>query len=155
AGTALVDHNNTFALARYSPADRLGDPNQRYEAQLYLDLLQRPVDDAGLAVWTSLMSRGFTRLQVAQGIINSTEHHVVQVQSLYNLILNRATDPTGLATWVNFLDRGGSVEQLEALLIGSSEYAARNGGTDNNAFLQGLYRDVLHRPLDPFGAQSW
>src|SRR5262249_29474994 len=37
----------------------------------------------------------------------------------------------------------------------SNEYAGRNGGTDNNAFLQGLYRDVLHRPLDPAGAQTW
>ena len=53
AGTTVdANQQNEFALARYLSDDQgsmhTGDPNQRWLSQLYLDLLQRPVDPSGL-----------------------------------------------------------------------------------------------------------
>jgi hypothetical protein len=57
--------------------------------------------------------------------------------------------------WIGFLNRGGTVEQLEAILIGSAEYFSSRGGGTVNGFLQALYGDVLRRPIDSSGSQSW
>jgi hypothetical protein len=123
--------------------------------QVYLDLLNRPVDVGGLANWTGQLDQGISRAQVVAGIEASAEYKAVIVQTLYQKLLHRAADPAGLSGWVAFLTQGGTALQLEAKLIGSPEYFTNRGGGTNMGFLQAVYQDVLNRMLDTGGAQSW
>jgi PhoPQ-activated pathogenicity-related protein len=128
--------------------------NERFVTLLYLDLLERIVDDATLAtVGNQLDSGSQTRSQVAQTLINSSEYRTLVVGSLYQQILGRTVDQTGLQNALNFLAGGGSAEGLKTLLFGSTEYFNRQGGTVDG-FLTGLFQDVLNRPIDPAAKQA-
>ncbi len=128
--------------------------NQRFVAQLYVDLLHRPVDLSGLNGWTGWLDAGGNRILIVNAIMASLEYRQMVVQTLYQTILGRAADPSGLSSWAAWLGQGGNERLLKAYLLGSSEFYAKAGGT-NQAFLQALYQNVLNRPLDPTGAQAW
>jgi uncharacterized delta-60 repeat protein len=153
--TSGLGHSST-AVARYLVS---GGPsptaNELFVRQLYLDLLQRPGEAAGMAGWVAALDQGASRLQVVQAFQSSPEYHTVVVRELYRLVFGRAVDPSGQMTWVSFLNRGGTAEQLEAILLGSDEFFATHGSDNNQGFLPGLYQIVLQRPIDSSGAQSW
>jgi hypothetical protein len=128
--------------------------NQLLVEALYFDLLGRLPDAAGEASWQHLLDAGVPRAVVAQAIINSPEYLIHQVQDLYTRLLGRPADPVGLQGAVAALAGGVPLGQLEAMLLGSPEYQARHGGTPAG-FLQGVYTDVLGRPIDPAGAALW
>ena len=92
----------------------LADANGRFVDRLYRELLNRPVDPAGLAFWTNQLTQGMTRIQVAAGIESSMEFQAVTVQRAYQQYLHRTADPAGLTFWTNFLQQGSTVEQLDA-----------------------------------------
>ncbi len=127
-------------------------PNERYIAQVYLDLLQRVVDEPGMENWAGQLDAGVAAkeviLEIEQCSLN--EYQTLVVQNLYMRYLGRPADPAGLQQWVSFLDSGGTVEALAANLIGSPEYFQKAGGT-NDAFLTALYQDVLGRAIDSKG----
>jgi uncharacterized delta-60 repeat protein len=143
-----------FLVARYTADLPITDPNQKFLTQVYLDLLQRPLDPDGLSVWSDALASGATRAQVVAAIEGSQEYHAVEVQKLYGLLLSRTAEPAGLNSWVGFLDQGGTFEQLEAMILGSDEYFAGHGGGTNDGFLKAMYADVLYRLTDP-GSQTW
>ncbi len=141
--------------ATVSSAAGIGDAAQRLVAQMYLDLLGRPVDAGGLAVWAGQLNQGsILASQVARGITSSPEYLTGVVESLYQETLHRQADPAGLSHWVNFLSQGGTDQQLQANLLGSNEYFVKAGNI-NNAFLSSLYTDVLGRPVDSGAAQFY
>jgi Concanavalin A-like lectin/glucanases superfamily/Domain of unknown function (DUF4214)/Right handed beta helix region len=135
---------------------RVADPpaavmQQQYVTQLYLDLLQRPPDDSGLAHWTGLLEQGASRQQVAAGITGSTEYLQLEVRQLYHTLLHRDADASGLGNFTAYLQGGGTVEQAAALIAGSPEYYQARGGGTADGFLQALYEDALGRDVDPSG----
>jgi hypothetical protein len=121
---------------------------------LYLDLLGRLPDAAGQAVWQHLLDAGVPRELVAQAIINSPEYLIHQVQDLYARLLGRPADPVGLQGAVAALAGGMSFGLLEAILLGSAEYQNRHGATPAG-FLQGVYADLLGRPISSAEAALW
>jgi uncharacterized protein (TIGR03118 family) len=129
--------------------------NQNFVAQLYLDLLHRPVDSGGLAGWTRALDQGMSRMQVVLGIEGSTEFLSGEVKGLYQQYLHRTADAGGLAAFTDFLAHGGTVEQAAARIAGSTEYFQVRGGGTNNGFLAALYQDALNRNIDPSGQASF
>ena len=133
-----------------------GTPNQRYVSQLYLDLLHRSADPAGLAGWVSMLDNGGQRFQIVQGIENSPEYRNLEIQDFYHRFLNRAATPTELNLWQSFFNLGGTAERVEAFVIGSDEYLARHPNEfDSHAFLTSAYQDIFHRSIDDTGVQAW
>src|SRR5207245_694545 len=61
----------------------VGTPNERFVAQVYLDLLNRPVDAGGLASWTGALAGGLGRTQVVVAIEASQEYDTDLVESFY------------------------------------------------------------------------
>jgi uncharacterized delta-60 repeat protein len=146
---------NDFLTTRFLGDTSSGTVHQQFVSQVYLDLLERPADAAGLAHWSGLLDSGQeTGQQVALGIEASPEYHALVVNQLYGEYLGRAADAGGLASWSTFLAGGGTIDQLRAVLLGSSEYFADSGNT-NSGFVSALYRDVLGRPVDSGGQQGW
>jgi FG-GAP-like repeat/Domain of unknown function (DUF4214)/FG-GAP repeat len=117
--------------------------------QVYLDLLGRPLDPAGQASWGNLLALGVPRSQVGLQIEQSAEARRLVVDNNYRRFLGRPIDPSGLANFFGVPD-----VQLQAALLGSDEYFVRAGST-NEGFLQAVYRDLLARPLDSSGEQTW
>jgi uncharacterized protein (TIGR03118 family) len=126
-------------------------PNQRFVSQVYLDLLHRPVDQGGFNTFTSMLSQGASRAQVALEIENSMEFRTDEVMALYNRFLHRSADSAGLATFTGLLAKGATIEQVEALITGSREYFQVRGGGSNSGFLAALYQDALSRNIDANG----
>lgn len=124
--------------------------NQRFVAQVYLDLLGRFVEQSALQFWSAQVDSGIARGQVVLAIEldGSNEYRAREVEGLYQRYLHRIADPGGLASSVAFLAGGGTVQQLGSLLAGSTEYF-QNAGSTNTGFLQALYQDALMRPIDP------
>jgi uncharacterized delta-60 repeat protein len=157
AGTVTTGSATNFGLVRYLVGNGSASANQRYVSQLYLDLLQRSADAAGLAHWTAFLEQGNSRIALVQMFESSLEYRALVVGDLYGYILGRAVDSAGLNDKVNFLNQGGTAEQVEADLLGSDEYFfyPTRGNGNNDVFLQAVYRDVLQRAIDPSGMEVW
>jgi uncharacterized protein (TIGR03118 family) len=145
--TAGLDGEAHGLFASLAPATM----NERFIAQLYLDLLHRAADPGGLAFFSQMLNSGATRAQVVTAMERSQEFDSVTVQTIYNKFLHRAADPTGLTAFTNLLASGTTIEQVEALIAGSQEYFQVRGGSTTNGFLTALYQDALGRVVDASG----
>jgi uncharacterized delta-60 repeat protein len=148
-----TDHT-AFAVARYVGM-AAGPSNQNFVAQVYLDLLQRQAEPAGLAFWTGLLNQGTSRTDVVRQIEASTEYRQKEVRQLYQQFLHRPADPFGLNAFTTLLATVATVEQVASALAGSPEYFKNQGGGTNDGFLAALYRDALNRPIDPTGQAAF
>ncbi len=171
----FVEGNETFVVRLGQPAGgvRLGaaqaatvtilddndaaitDANQRFVDQVFLDLLGRRTDPAGLAAALSALTLPNGRDLVVSAVLQSPEFAARQVELLYNQILGRASDPAGLNNAVAQFRQGVSLDRLRAAFFGSDEYFRVKGGGNNTSFLQQLYRDVLGREIDASGLGSF
>jgi hypothetical protein len=69
-------------------------------------------------------------------------------------LLRRAPDSGGLNHWVSLMESGMSPEAVEAAFASSTEYV-NDFGNDSNAWLTGLYHDLLGRAPDSSGFSHW
>jgi hypothetical protein len=125
--------------------------NQQFVAQVYRDLLQRPVDASGLAFWNNQLTQGASRQQIVTAIEGSGEFRAVEVRNLYTQYLHRAADTQGLSFWTGQLAAGARVEQVAAGIVGSQEFFMAQGGGTDGGFLTALYQDALQRIPDNAG----
>jgi hypothetical protein len=150
--TASYSGDSNFTGSTSAPFTQLVYTlNQAFVAQVYLDLLHRPVDPTGLAFWSSLLDQGTSPPQVVLDIEGSLEYKTVQVETMYTHFLHRNADPFGLSSFTGMLLAGATVEQVEAIIVGSPEYYATRGGGTDEGFLNAVYNDVLNRNIDPTG----
>jgi hypothetical protein len=96
-----------------------------------------------------------TLINAAAIFAHSEEHFTEFVTTAYQRYLKRLPDATGLQAWVSDMLAGlVSDEQLEAAFIGSPEYIANHGGT-GQAWVTGMYQDLLGRTPSPTEVQEW
>ena len=124
-----------------------------FTSNLYRTVLGRAADDAGLRFWTSALANNASRQLVAQAFWESPEHRGLQVDQLYATYLHQSPDAPGRAFWVNQLEHGGTGVEIALALIAAPQYSAAHPGTD--AFLAGLYSDILGRSADATGLAAW
>jgi hypothetical protein len=115
-----------------------------YVQALYADILGRPADRGGLALFSLLLARGTTPEQVATQLISVPERAELEAVRTYQVVLGRAPSRAEIDGWVSSRAGGRSVTDLQATLLAGPEYLARQGGRPRG-FLRGLYRDVLGR----------
>jgi uncharacterized delta-60 repeat protein len=130
------------------------DPNEAFVSQLYLDLLRRPAEEAGLAFWSGLLLQGASRGQIVTGVEGSLEYRLLEVETIFQRLLHRSADPTGSTVFADYLARGATVEQLETAVLASPEYFNMHGGT-NEGFVAALYPDVFGRSADEIGQAAF
>lgn len=96
---------------------------------LYMDLLNRPVDNGGFATWTRQLANGnMDRRTVASRILASGEYSRVFVDGAYREILGRSVDSSGASTWGRIFDRSGSELDVRGGLMRSGEGMRRHMG---------------------------
>src|SRR5262249_37283025 len=104
-----------------------GGTNSGFLNAMYMNALNRPVDNSGLSSWLPLLNAGVQRGSIAFAIVDSTEALNYVVGGFYQKFLHRTADPAGLAGWVTAIQRGPlhaglTDEQVIAAFIGSDEY---------------------------------
>jgi lysophospholipase L1-like esterase len=134
--------------------DRCVLSDASYVAGMYTDVLHRTASPADVASWVQVLAAGANPREVALGFVTSPEYRIDLVRAYYQRFLRRPADGPTLAVWVADLQAGLSPEQFAANLISSDEYFVLHGG-NNGAWLQGVFQDVLGRPIGTLGALYW
>jgi len=127
---------------------------QRYIRHVYADLFNRAPDPEGLATWTTALTNGTPRVEVANAITSSTEYRTGLITGSYQHYLGRGPDPAGLGFWLEKMSSGWTVSQIESGFIASDEYYAKAGSTPDG-WVTKLYADVLGRTAAPSEVQWW
>jgi CARDB/Domain of unknown function (DUF4214) len=91
---------------------------------------------------------------VASALTHSAEYYSGIVAAAYHTYLGRPPDAEGLSVWVRHMQGGLTDEHLEANFIGSSEYIQNHGGT-GDAWVSGMYRDLLGRSPSQSEVDGW
>jgi len=79
-----------------------------------------------------------------------------RIYRLYQAALNRQPDLTGLGYWIHAGEQGAALDEIAAALIDSAEFRSAYGDRlSNAAFLDRLYRNVLHRAGEAGGFNWW
>ncbi|HUC35853.1 MAG TPA: DUF4214 domain-containing protein [Acidimicrobiales bacterium] len=128
--------------------------NAAFLCAAYEDLLGRAPDPTGSSTFSSALSSGTSRAQVAYDIATSTEYRNGFVNGLYEAYLGRAVDPTGQSTWVGQLAHGASDASVLIAILASPEFYSDAGGTASG-FVTALYYSLLGRAPDSGGLSSW
>jgi hypothetical protein len=150
------------------------DTNEALVQRLYVGLLGRGADLAGLEQNDAQLYGGSSPVNVAASILGSPEYQALHgtpastsdaqfVTNLYQGFLGRAPDQAGLGTWVAALGKGTSRAQVAANFAQSSE-AKANLAADTSAIwipsadgglVTQLYQTAFDRTPDAAGLQSW
>jgi hypothetical protein len=124
--------------------DRLTPNATSYVTSLYLNLLNRAPDAAGLAFYVGEINNGLNNQAVATQIWDSPEHRGDEVDFFYQTFLHRSADAGGRAFWVNELLSGQMNEQgVELGFLFSPEFVATH--STPAAYITTVYIDVLGR----------
>lgn len=146
--------------------------NEGFVRSLYINVLGREPDAAGLTWWTSQLERGSPREQILFSVTQSDEFvqqsagrfslgvWVADVPALdvlryYKTVLDRVPDASGLTYWIDLRDRGLSLNQMADAFTNSYEFSANYGTLDNRGFVELLYLNALDRPGDLGGISHW
>ena len=152
-----------------------GDLNDTGFLQLlYMNVLGREADAAGLAGWTAVLADGASRADVVIGFSESQEFRnntmadantfaqgnnaaswSDDIYRLYQATLNRAPDEAGFLGWMDSLKNGASYQTAAAGFVNSPEFQNTYGELDDTAFLTLLYQNVLRRAADANGLAGW
>ena len=127
--------------------------------QLFQQFLGRPSDALGRAYWESqLDNQSLTASEVTELFISSPEFSqtVSPIAQLYYAALGRIPDAAGLQYWVNAYQNGASLTSISKSFIQSAEFQSNfSATTDNNGFLDLLYKHVFNRSPDDAGKEYW
>ncbi len=130
-------------------------PEELWIDELYVRLLHREGDPAGILMYFQLILGGENRTQVALDFLHSTEYRDMLVAGWYQTFLHRSANPNEIAQFVALLQGGASEEQAMAAILGSDEYFASRGGGTNAGFIAALYQDLLGRPPSAAEQSQW
>lgn len=106
---------------------RSGGTNRGWVRALYVDILGREPDAAGLDAWVAAADGGTTRTTIAHAVYQAPESRGKRVTGLYQALLGRDPDAAGLAHWKDVLRNGRDID-LAITLASSREYDDRAFG---------------------------
>jgi hypothetical protein len=156
-GTVINPYKSLQAATRISnPLVVTGttSPQEAFVRALHEDFLGRPAGDVEIARHLSALAGGRSRADVVREFAGSDEWIQALVDGYYRSTLGRPADPAGRAHWIEVIRRGVAPATVAADFYASDEYHRRVGGTDR-AWIEDLYRELLHREPDAAGASYW
>jgi hypothetical protein len=119
--------------------------SQQFVSQVYIDLMQRPADPTGLAMFSAQINAGTSEATVVGELEASQEYREDEVVGLYLKLLGRDPDPSGLNLWTYYLT-GNSLAATAAEIASSPEYFQDAGNTQASV-LNRLSIDFLDQPI--------
>jgi subtilisin family serine protease len=102
-----------------------GSPSGWVE-ELYANVLDRNAAPPEVDSWTTQISRGASRGEIALGFLISAEQLSTVIDGHYQHLLGRGIDPTGRAGWVTAIQQGTRLEAVIGGIVASPEYYSKN-----------------------------
>jgi hypothetical protein len=124
-----------------------------YINRTFLDLFNRAPSaseraslgvDSSIGPWTSNLILGATNQNRTGGVTR-----------LYSAFFLRNPDANGLSYWWKKINGGTSLYSISNSMATSTEFKNRYGNLTNRAFVELVYQNVLGRPGDTGGINSW
>ncbi len=125
-----------------------------FVTSLYTDLLNRVPAPEEVAGWVAALNQGTSPPQVVLGFTQGREFRTNLIRLNYNHLLDREPTTFEGTGWLSLFDQGLREEQFQAEIVASAEYLL-NQGNNVVTWLNGIYRDVLNRPIDAVGLNFW
>ncbi len=148
---AVYQGDSNYSGSATAPlAITVGTADELFVNQMYLIVLDRTAEQAGLSDWTTGLQDGLSRHNITQMIMDSPEaksdaqetvestantappHYLTpqssdqfkdqRINELYEEILGRPADPVGLQFYINVVNDGFSGRVIMIDLLGSDEY---------------------------------
>lgn len=97
-------------------------------------------------------------LQFADGrIVFDPDSNGAKLQRLYSAVFDRIPDQVGFESWLDLLhDHGWTMNQVAHDFLHSAEFQSSGADINSNvAFVDFLYKQVLHRTADAGGRAYW
>lgn len=126
----------------------VGSAREQFVTRLFFDQLGRDPTLDELNAQVGLLNDGTSRSQLVGSFQGTTDFRTAVVGGSFQTILQRPATDQEMAFFLAGINRGSSFEDVATNLLASPDFFANNGGT-NNGFLQGLFQDVLGRPIGP------
>jgi ELWxxDGT repeat protein len=158
AGVDFGNRVNTPAVPLTAVADLTGagqttDAATAFVLGLYRGVLGRDGEPEGIRFWLAQLAATGSRAEVAAGIWKSEEHRAAEVDAYYQTFLQRPSDAVGRPFWIQVFLSGADEAVVVQGFLTSVEYTATHAGDD--AFVGGLYIDLLGRTGDDAGRRFW
>jgi hypothetical protein len=155
--TADYEGDSNYPASAAGPVSiAVGTADQVFVNEIYLAVLDRPAEHAGLQDWTTQLADGMSRSKLITLIANSPEaqalahqveassqsdapHHYLtpdssyaykaqRINTMYEDVLGRPADPTGLQFYIGVIDQGFHAKQVILDLMSSDEFYQRFTG---------------------------
>jgi alpha-tubulin suppressor-like RCC1 family protein len=141
----LAEAGNQFASSTEFLQDYGNLDNTGSVQQLYLNVLGRPADPAGLANWVGELNAGASRGRVLIGFSESPEFQAdmanqVEIVRLFYLLEGRMSTASELQGWITALNGDQQTDTLFA--------RARPAGLPDSAYVQAVFQGFLCRDAD-------
>jgi uncharacterized protein YkwD len=152
--TQGVDDRSVLATIAVSDEYYATARQVQWLQNLYHDALGRDAGVPELSLWLTRLRQGVHGDAIALAIATSPEALARGLDDAYRQVLGRPVDDAGRATFGPVLAADVSLTDVRATLAGSQEYFDAHGG-DNEGFVRGLYRDLLHRGASDDEVSLW
>lgn len=103
-----------------------------FVTNLFEDALKRAPTAADLAYFSNELAQGFSRVEIATGVLNSYEFQVRQINGLYERYLGRQADAYGIQTFVSNINEGYGTTSNTETILDSNEFYNRAVGLPPN-----------------------
>ena len=114
----------------------VGNANELYLNQLYLDLLDRPIDPVGLAGWEAQLNAGVARASVILSIESSPEFALTTLADLSHSLTGTAPTAAEQAAALQLQGQNqANALTLEAIILNSPGFYQTQGGGTNAGFV--------------------
>lgn len=130
------------------------DYRERLIRATYSHYLGRLPDSDGVRAWLDAMDSGSTVPQLESGLLASTEYFIQAGSTatgwatrLNQDVLGRRPDANETAEWTASLGHGSTRRSVAMELLLSTDHLT--------TVVDGYYRDLLHRDIDPTGQLTW
>lgn len=134
----LGDANNGSSVSG-GLAVAVGSANEQLVNSVYVTVLHRSADAAGLAFWTNILNQAKPFQDVVRSIVGSSEAETAAVSAAFLTYL--AIDPTAQQVKTALAVKAATGVSPTLQVLGSKAYFDNSGGTDS-AFLDQLALDV-------------
>ncbi len=114
---------------------------------IYQQVLGRPVDTGGLAVWQQYLTQPGNSLASMRTALAYGGETTGDIGTIYQQVLGRPVDTGGLAVWQQYLTQPGNS-------LASMRTALAYGG-ETTGDIGTIYQQVLGRPVDTGGLAVW
>jgi hypothetical protein len=123
SGPGLERRTSAILISSQEFYANSGGTDQGFVTSIFQDALHRNPDGQALAFYVGELQAGYTHVEIATQILNSTEALTNNVQNLYQRYLGRPADPVGLQNFLfNYQNGYGTENNTETLLTTDEFY---------------------------------